>query len=245
MGAWVRPYISVDILGLLPLKRQLELLMMPSGQRRHLLYRVGKKVIQDSRKRIRTQTDLQGAPFTPGHNPETDTHSHKRGRRKMLAGLGKMMKVVKSDGVSAEIGFPGFAGKIASKHQYGYEENMDRVRMQTLSGEKRSASNSARYAAQAFSPASKRQAKALRDLGFKPRGGKKRLAYRDVTGSMTKAQAGAIIRAMRIKQGYTPKQSWVTRLPARSFLGATPQEVTDYINIISGKILQGIHRGIR
>jgi hypothetical protein len=247
MRSAIRPYISVDVLGVLPLKRQLELLMMPSSHRRHLLYRVSKNVIQNSRKRIQAQMDLQGASFEPGHKPETDRHSHKR-KRKMLSGLVKGRngaRVLSNDGLIAKIGFPGKAGQIAAKQQYGASEVIDMVRMQTLSGEKRTASNSARYAAQAFAPATKRQAKELRDLGFKPRSGKRRLANRDIMGSMTKAQAGVIIRSMRTKQGYTPKQRWTTRLPPRSFLGASPQEVFEYINLISDQILRRIPHGSR
>lgn len=228
--------ISVTVEGLLPLKRQLQLLMMPTGTRRRLLYRVAQRVMRDSRKRIRTQTDLQGVAFKPGHNPETDTHRHKRGRRKMLTGLARIMRVMRNDSVSATIGFPGIAGQISAKQQFGFEENITAA--QALAQLKKEGGKRS-------DPATKRQAKALRDLGFRPRSGKRRTSNKDIMTNMTVGQAGTIIRTMRAKQGKPPKQSWVTRLPARSFLGATTSEVNEYINLIFDQITQGIRRGIR
>jgi Phage virion morphogenesis family len=227
--------INVSVEGLLPLKRQMQLLMMPPATRRRLLYRVGQRVIRDSRKRIRTQTDLQGVAFKPGHNPETDTHRHKRGRRKLLAGLSKMIKVMRNDSVSATISFPGIAAQIAAKQQHGFEETVTAAQAIAILRKEGGKRND---------PATKRQAKALRDLGFVPKG-KRRTSNKDIMANMTVGQAGAIIRTMRAKQGKPQKQSWITRLPARSFLGATAREVTDYINLIFEQITQGLSHGTR
>ncbi|MEQ1636703.1 MAG: phage virion morphogenesis protein [Methylococcales bacterium] len=232
--------ITVDVVGLLPLKKQLQLLMMPYGMRRRLLYRVAQRVMRDSRKRIRTQTDLNGAPFKPGHNPETDTHSHKRGRRKMLAGLSKMMRVIKNNSVNAVIGFPGIAGLIAAKHQFGFEETVTSESLRT----KARAKGAEHY----NNPATKKQAVTLRRLGFKVKVGgrvQRPPSIKYITSTYTIAAAGWAIKKLKEWEGIRPKQSWLTRLPARSFLGATVQEVTDSINTISETILQGISRGTR
>ena len=220
----------MNVEGLLPWKRQMQLLAMPTSVRRRLLYRVAKLVIRDSKKRVRQQRDLKGRPFT------------KRARKrkgKMLAKLAKQLKVIKNNSVKAEVGFgSSVAGKIASKQQHGSTET---VSARTISKKSLAASKD--------SPATRKQAKALREAGFeikkKSGKGKKKPSLKFITETFTVGQAGAILRALRIEAGETIKKSWTTVLPARSFLGATAIEVSQYIEMIFKQMKQEISRGVR
>jgi phage virion morphogenesis protein len=222
--------LYVDVQGLLPLRRQFELLAMPSSKRRRILNKVAQEVRKDSLKRVRSQTDLQGAAYAPRQKPR---------RRKMLSKMVRKMAVVNNDGLKATVGFKSpRTGMIAAKHQYGATE--------TVTARSRTG-NAGSYGSTAM--ASKKQAKALRDLGFKarPQGGSDRrpVSWLWITSNLTMGQAGAIIRSMRIRQGTEIRSSWTTTLPARSFLGATLQEVTGYINTIFTTITQDIPHGTR
>lgn len=231
--------INVTVEGLLPLKRQLQLLMMPTGTRRRLLYRVAQRVMRDSRKRVRSQTDLQGRPFaSPRHKPRLKPRKYGGGKGILGGMVGGSMafRVLTNNSVFAKIGWHGVQSEIGGAQQYGGTE------VETREG---NIAKLKKAASKKNDPATKRQAKALRDLGFRPRSGKHRTSNKDIMANMTVGQAGAIIRTLRTKQGKPPKQSWVTRLPARSFLGATASEVNDYINLIFDQITQGIRRGIR
>lgn len=221
--------LYVDVQGLLPLRRQFELLMMSPAKRLRILNKVAQKVRVDSLKRVRSQTDLQGAAYAPRQKPR---------RRKMLSKMVRKMSVVSNDSIKATIGFKSpRTGMIAAKHQFGFTE--------TVSARSRTGQTGT-YGSTAM--ASKKQAKALRDLGFKARpqgGGDRRpVSWLWITSNLTMGQAGAIIRSMRIKAGQY-KASWTTTLPARSFLGATPQEVTGYINTVFTTITQDINHGTR
>lgn len=227
--------IDVDVRGVLPMKKQLELLKLGPAKRRKLLYRVGQRVMRDARKRIRMQTDLAGAAFKPGHKPEVDSHRHKRGKR-MLKGLGKLMRVMKNDGISAEIGLPGFAGVIAAKQQFGSQETV-------TAAQAKAGLSSAKAQAKKNEPATRRQAKALKDLGYKPVG-KRPVSLGWITNNLTIGQARAILRSMRQKAGHSTKSSWTTRLPARSFLGATDAEVVEHVNLVFETMLGEFNRGI-
>ena len=67
-------------------------------------------------------------------------------------------------------------------------------------------------------PATKKQAKKLRDLGYQIKSGKrwKRPTVKHICENMDLGQAGLIIRTLSDKP---PKNSWVIEVPARVFLG--------------------------
>lgn len=207
--------VDLKIQGLLPLKRQFQLLAMPKNMRRRLLFRTAKKVIRDSKKRVRKQVDLNGQPFQK---------RQRKSRRKMLSGLVKFLKVINNNSTFAEIGFSSATtAQIAAEHQHGATTT---VRVTDFSD-----SNTSRDA-----PATRRQAKALREAGFKVNSAngkrKKSPSLKWVTENMKVGQAGAALRYLRDKGEAESKQSWTTVLPARSFLGATATEILKYIDQI-------------
>ena len=223
--------LTVDVKGILPLKRQMQILAMPKNLRRRLLNKVAKKVIKDSRKRTRDQVDLQGRPYA----------KHSKGRRrKMLTRLARQLSVTQLSGQKAEIGFSNpVVGKIASKQQHGDIEQMD------ASSFNKTETGDSHY----NKPATRKQAKALREVDYKIKKangkGWKKPSLKWVTQNLTVGRAGLILKLMRIKAGETIKKSWVTQLPARSFLGATASEVTQHVETIFKQITNEVQHGIR
>lgn len=224
--------INMHINGLLPFKKQMQLLAMPTALRRRLLYRVAKLVIRDSKKRVRQQRDLNGRPFTA-------RAKKRKGGNKMLSKLVKQLKVMNNNSVKAEVSFgSAVAGRIASKHQYG---SIETVTARSL--------NKKSLAASKDSQATRKQARALRVAGFeikKASGkGSKKPSLKWIVENLKVGQAGAILRALRIEAGEQIKKSWTTVLPARSFLGATAAEVQQHIEMIFKQMKQEIQRGVR
>lgn len=124
----------------------------------------------------------------------------------MLRGLSKRMKVYAS-GDMGKVYWSG--GRVAAKHQHGHTEEWDASK-----AEKRNRSGKSQD-----DPATRRQAKRLRELGYRIRRGRgwKRPTLKYITENMTIGHAGAVIRALK----GSSKDKWQVHLPARSFLGVT------------------------
>lgn len=223
--------IRADVVGLLPLRRQLQLLQMGPDRRRRLVARVAKKVIQDSKKRVRQQVDLQGNHYPDRHKKRSSN------RRKMLSRLVKDLKVIQANGDSATAGFRSpVAGRIAAAQQHG---KITRVSAASFGGRSADSYNQ---------PATRRQARALIDAGFKMRiggRGRKSPSIKYITEHYTQGQAGSTLKRLREWAGEATKTSWRTVLPARSFLGATAAEIQQYIDQIYNDMEQELARGIR
>lgn len=225
--------ITANIEGLLPLKQQMQLLAMPKPLRRRLLNRTAKFVIRDSRKRVRSQVDLKGMPFA-------ERARKRKGNRKMMAKLAKQLRVTGLSTTDATVGFyRRSSGRIAAKQQYGAIEHISAAQLQAKDKDKGGHDG----------PATRRQAIALRDAGFKIKGGNgKRLkspSLKWVQQNMKVGQAGAALRWLRDKANETVRTSWTTVLPARSFLGATASEMTQYTGDIMKQMTKEIAHGAR
>lgn len=221
--------ITLEVQGLLPLKQQMKLLRMPRTQRRRLIGQVARKVIRDSKQRVREQRDLQGRPY--------EERKRKRSR-KMLSKLARELKTTRNDGLEATVGFFNpVVGRIAAKQQYGATERITAAKLKKYDKGGHNA------------PATRRQAKALREVGFKVKGANgKRLkspSLKWITENMKIGQAGAALRYLREQDNETIKTSWKTVLPARSFLGATAAEVREYTGDIFTQMTQEIAHGAR
>ena len=190
-------------------------LAMPPVERRRLLVKVGRLVRTETRKRLRGQTDLDGSPWTP---------RKRRNARKMLRGVGKTLRIRPSE-YTVEIGPSNpVASRIAGAQQRGTDEVMTARRMQAI------------HARGDNKPATKRQAKALQDEGFKikqpgtePGKGWRRATQKWITSNLTRQRAGLILKVLR---GGASKQSWVIPLEPRTFLGATERDVNAISNVI-------------
>ncbi|MDR2308869.1 MAG: phage virion morphogenesis protein [Paucimonas sp.] len=213
-----------DIRGLLDAQRQLALLELPPRLRRRLLNNVSKRARSLSRRRIRNQENLDGSPFAP--RKSTDA-----GKKKMEAGLGKLMQVTSLTGDEAVLGWKNaLTGWIAAQQHKGVSERRTAQQMRRWS----------RVPAGAVSTT--KQAKRLRRLGFKVRqAGKKRLTRPSVAWILEHVsymQAGLLIRILDEERGETTgADSWEIKLPKRQFLGASAQETSDLVNQVLDQIL--------
>lgn len=81
-----RSTFELDVRGHLGVREQLALLSLPPQLRRRLLNNVTKRVRTMSRKRIREQRNLDGSAFEARKGDG-------KGKKKMEAGLGKLLQV--------------------------------------------------------------------------------------------------------------------------------------------------------
>lgn len=201
--------IRVDLSGADVAIARLADLQSPSARRR-VLTRVARHVIKASIDRTRAQTDLDGKPFAP--------HARKR-RRKMLLRLARRLRIVEIDDSRVVIGWRNrVEEQIGAKQQYGQTATFKREWLEAELDGSRADLDYYRK------PATRRQAKALIEAGYKRRtgkGGKKTPSIRWITQHMTIARAGLILKLLR-----GSKDAWRIRLPARSFLGITDADLT-------------------
>ncbi|MFM5249003.1 phage virion morphogenesis protein [Aeromonas hydrophila] len=189
---------------------QLNLLALPAKKRKRLVWRAANEMKKLAARNVRQQQDPNGQPWTP----------RKRGKRKMLRGLPKLLQIREPRQDVAELGFTkgtmsAHAGIIANTHQKGHTYKM------TAASRRRIAPSEGGKQKQA----SKAQARKLRELGFKRPGQRKR-SYRSaslgwITSNLNYAQAGLLIKKLKDEP---VKESWEIALPARPFLGANAKQ---------------------
>ena len=191
-------------------KDQLNLLAMPPKKRQRLVWRAANEMKKLATRNVRQQQDPNGNAWAP----------RKRGKRKMLRGLPKLLVIHEPSQDVAELGFKKgsmnvHAGVVANTHQKGHTYKV------TAASRRRIAASDGGKNKQA----SKAQARKLRELGFK-RPGKRKKSYRSaslgwITGNLNYAQAGLLIKKLKDEP---VKESWEIELPARPFLGANAKQ---------------------
>lgn len=230
--------ITVDVKGLMPLKKQIELLKLPRLKRKKLLKYVAYKLIRDTRKRVRRRVDLDGKPFSNRPDGWKDKHEIDR--------LAKFLAVTKVGDTSSEIGWKRASNAdLAKRIQYGSKENVNDEKV----------TDTAKFNLE-FAPATKWQARALVANGFrqpKKNGRKGKLAtVRWIRGTpgedgkrknwnVSAKMASIILTSMRKsnfkkarREDGIDDDARVT-ISARSFLGATQREINQYLIEIMNK----------
>lgn len=219
-----RSTFELDARGYLGIREQLALLSLPPKLRRRLLNNVGKRVRTMSRKRIREQRNLDGSPFAP-------RKAEGKGKKKMEAGLGKLLQITRVDAEVAELGWRnGLTRWIASQQHHGNSERRTAAQMRRW--------NTVRPG----QGATEKQAKRLRRLGFRVRqAGKKSLTRPPVAWILQHVQyqqAGLLIRILTDGNAETSgAQSWEITLPKRQFLGVNTDRDT---RLLVNQVLQQI-----
>lgn len=186
---------------------QLALLKLPSAKRIRILKTLGRYERALARKRIRTQTTVDGGQFEARANG-------KKGR--MLKRLGKTLEPFVKNANRLELKHQAaLTGRIAALHQDGGSEQMSASRMARIHG-------TPDYNA----PCSRSQAKALSAEGYKVRkakgNGYRRASLNEIMATLSQGQAGVILRSMRDKPN---KQRWEIPVAARPFLGDSADNV--------------------
>ncbi len=207
-----RPALEMDVRGLLAAKEKLQLLALPAAKRRRLLNTAAKRLRTSNRKRIRGQRNVDGSAYAPRRG---------KGKRPLLAGLGKKLQVTRVNSDEAVLGWKGSRiSRIASEHQAGKSETMTPARL-------RRQGKAPDYNA----PASRQQARALLKAGYQVRSGKrwKRPSLGWIVEHLKNGQAGLLLAQL---EGQTKKASWKIALPARAVLGATAGEVREMLGTV-------------
>lgn len=217
--------LGIDARGVLGVQQQLALLRLEPRLRRRLLNNVGKRMRTMSRKRIRSQQNLDGSPFEARKNPEP-------GQKKMEAGLGKLLQVTSLTADEAVLGWKNnLTSWVAAQQHNGTTERRTAQQMRRWNKVDEGAM------------ATTKQAKRLRRLGFKVRqDGKKRLSRPSVSwivGHVSYMQAGVLIRVLDEARGEsTGADSWEIKLPKRQFLGATSNhDTSELVSLVLDQIL--------
>lgn len=219
-----RSTFELDARGYLGVREQLALLSLPLQLRRRLLNNVTKRVRTMSRKRVRDQQNLDGSPF------EARKGSGK-GKKKMEAGLAKLMQVTRVSVDEAELGWRNaLTSWVAAQQHNGASERRTAAQMRKWN------------TVPVGLAATEKQAKRLRRLGFKVRQkGKKSLTRPSVAWiqeHVNYAKAGLLIRILDDEKAESSgAQSWEITLPKRRFIGVSTERDT---SLLLNQVLQQI-----
>ncbi|MDY0832740.1 phage virion morphogenesis protein [Pseudomonas sp. SED1] len=217
--------LDLDVRGLLNVDAQLALLDLSPQLRRRLLNNVTKRVRSMSRKRVREQKNLDGSPFA-------ERKGSTKGKKKMEAGLAKLLQVTRVSSDEAELGWKNALTRwVASQQHNGVSERRTAAQMRRWNKVPPGIA------------CTDKQAKRLRRLGFRTRQkGKKTLTRPSVAWiqkHVNYAKAGLLIRILNDEKAETSgSQSWDITLPKRQFLGVeTGNETRELVNQVFQQIL--------
>ena len=217
--------LDLDVRGLLNVDAQLALLDLSPQLRRRLLNNVTKRVRSMSRKRVREQKNLDGSPFA-------ERKGSAKGKKKMEAGLAKLLQVTRVSSDEAELGWKNALTRwVASQQHNGATERRTAAQMKRWNKVPPGIA------------CTDKQAKRLRRLGFRTRQkGKKTLTRPSVAWiqeHVNYAKAGLLIRILNDEKAETSgAQSWDITLPKRQFLGVeTGNETRELVNQVFQQIL--------
>lgn len=217
--------LDLDIRGLLNVDAQLALMELRPQLRRRLLNNVTKRVRSMSRKRVREQKNLDGSPFA-------ERKGSAKGKKKMEAGLAKLLQVTRVSPDEAELGWKNALTRwVASQQHNGVSERRTAAQMRRWNKVPPGVT------------CTDKQAKRLRQLGFRVRvKGKKNLTKPSVAWiqeHVNYAKAGLLIRILNDERtDSSGAQSWDITLPKRQFLGVqSSNETRELVNQVFEQIL--------
>ena len=217
--------LDLDIRGLLNVDAQLALMELRPPLRRRLLNNVTKRVRSMSRKRVREQKNLDGSPFA-------ERKGSAKGKKKMEAGLAKLLQVTRVSPDEAELGWKNALTRwVASQQHNGVSERRTAAQMRRWNKVPPGVA------------CTDKQAKRLRQLGFRVRvKGKKNLTKPSVAWiqeHVNYAKAGLLIRILNDERTESSgAQSWDITLPKRQFLGVqSSNETRELVNQVFEQIL--------
>ncbi|MFB9134258.1 phage virion morphogenesis protein [Vibrio olivae] len=196
--------VRADKRSFLRMKEQLALLRLDKKARTRVLKTLGKYITKTTKKNIRAQRDPEGNSWP----------KRKRGRRKMLSGFTKKLKhFQKSDHRVLVVGWPSRRGTIALAHHSGEAQKSG---LQQRFNQAKKANEPKKT-----DPATREQAKALRDLDFRlPATGRqnrgKKPTLKFIMQNMTVAEAAKVISDLENKH---PARKWDIDRPERRLIG--------------------------
>ncbi len=162
-----------------------------------MLYGAGKRVERESKTRLRRQRNVDGSAFAAPSGR----------KRKLLSKMGRQLRT-RSTATEAVVGFAGRAGRIAAKHHDGFSQTY-------TAGQARRARR-----IDYRQPASRDQARALLDAGYRP--ARRRPTQMWIRTHLSTGQAGLILRELT---GERPASSWKINVPARAWMGTNDHDL--------------------
>lgn len=201
--------MKINFFGHLDAQKRIDVLKLPPRKRRQLLGGFGREIKRQSIRNLKAKRDVEGRPWAP----------RARGNdRKLLRHLSRQVAANFTTPDFVEVGF---RGNVAYQQHEGVTQVMTAAKMASERGKRDHYDD----------PATKKQAKALRDEGYKIRvkGSKKwrKPSLKWITENLKQKQAGLILTILREEE---PKKVWITTVPGRAFLGATDAQVSAFVN---------------
>ncbi len=202
--------IKADKRSYLRLKEQLALIKLDKKARSRILKVLGKYITKETRKNIRAQRDPEGRKWK----------ARKKGRRKMLRGFTKKLKHFQRDNNrTLFVGWPSSRGTVALAHHTGEAEKSGLQQRFNQAKKNKEPKKT--------DPATREQAKELRDLGFRlPKQGRqkrgKKPTIKFIMQNMTVAEAAKVISDLENK---IPARQWDIDRPERRLIGISPKRV--------------------
>lgn len=200
--------IRADKRSYLRVQEQFELLKLNKKARSRVLKELGKYITKTTKNNIRAQRDPDGTPWA----------KRKKGRKKMLRGFTKRLKHFQKDNNrTLVVGWPSRRGSVALAHHTG-EAEQSGLQQRFKQAEKAKEPKKT-------DPATRKQAKELRDLGFRlpPQGRQKRgkkPTLKFITQNMTVAEVAKLISDLENKQ---PARKWAVDRKERRLIGISPK----------------------
>ncbi|WP_188008868.1 virion morphogenesis protein [Grimontia hollisae] len=215
------PTVKLSARDALNFQEKLALLALPPKKRFWILKTLGRWEKQNVRKRIRQQKDIHGKSLAP--------RKRKKGRKKMYRRMAKGLEpYVKSGGKELDLTWRNkMAGRTAARHHIGQTQRMTARQMEKRWGKPD-------YKA----PATKGQARKMRELGFEVTKGKskkskpKKPSLKWIMENLSQGKAGVIIRVMSDKPQQT---AWDIPLAERQILGSKHTDVNRQLVKIFGQ----------
>lgn len=193
---------------LLSVLDRLSMLSLPRPKRVRLLKELGRAEIRETAKRIRTQKNTDGSPMARRKNGK-----RKKMFKRMASGL---EPYVLNDGYDLNLTWRNKTkGRIAARHATGQTQRMTAQQVRRRFGPPNYKE-----------PATKPQARKLREIGFTVRQGKKKRSKKPtlkwIQENLSMGKAGLIIRTMTNKPQLS---AWDIPIADRPFLGSPQSEV--------------------
>ncbi|EOX4826830.1 virion morphogenesis protein [Vibrio alginolyticus] len=203
----MKPQIKVNERDVLNMQEKLAMLALPPKKRVWILKTLGRWETTNTRKRIRSQKDVNGRVLQP-----------KKGKKKgkVLKRMAKGLTPYVRNANQLDLTWSNkLTAKIAARHHLGQKQKMTKRQMQKRWGKPD-------YSA----PCTKGQARKLRELGYtvprKSGKGRKKASLRELMATITHGQAGQLIRELSNQPNIT---SWDIPLAERQILGSKEREV--------------------
>lgn len=236
-------FVSMNVEGMDLAISNLAEIKSPALQEK-IIRRAARQVMKSAKDRVRNQVDMNDAAFG---DYGTNTRHKRPRRRKMLFRLVNKLSIIPVSSNTLAVGWrsPVESG-IAAKHQYGFTQTVtkrDLDKADSKQGKskapiiyKQAGIQSQFGPVKAVRHATRQQAIALIMANYKVhikgrgkdrviskgRGAEKTPSIKWITENLTLGEARFILRKLRKDGG---REQWKTTLPARPFLGITPDNL--------------------